>query len=184
MPVGKAESKRQIPTDHKKEVCPGCGLVLPVVDGGRHPYIGASASCWALFTKVLAREYGDPAYLAIHRTTVDAYAAQHPGLPEPRSITSVNVHLVGLYLVLERRLEPGFVGTVIGDLTKQNADLRWLPPPATLGSVTVIEVSRQDASIRDHEDAVRAWARSVWAAWAPHRETIVVLAEDAVRSRG
>jgi hypothetical protein len=169
--------------DDKDEVCPGCKLVLPVFYGSRHPYFGATASCWALFLQLLAREYSEPAYMTMHRTTVDAYAAQHPGSAEPRSIQSVNVHLVGLYLVLERRLQPDFVRSVIGGLTKQKSDLCWLPPAATLGSINVMDVL-EAGSPADHENAVRAWGHSVWTAWATHRETIVALAAKALAGFG
>ena len=81
--------------------CPGCGLVLPARDGPAHPYIGASPACWALFGELLAREYADPRYRRVHRTTVDAYATQHPGVPERRSVQSVALHLAGLLLVFE-----------------------------------------------------------------------------------
>ena len=70
-------------TERSFELCPGCGLSLPVVEGPTHPYIGASPSCWALFGQVIAREYGAPAYMKAHQTTVDAYAVQHPGRPGP-----------------------------------------------------------------------------------------------------
>jgi hypothetical protein len=161
------------------ETCPGCGLILPVGQGSPHPYFGASASCYQVFLEVLAREYSDPAYMAIHRLTVDTYAAQHPGRPEPRSIQSVNVHLVGLCLVLERHLQPAFVRSVIGSLTKRKGTLHWLVPPARLGQVTVMDVLDVN-SPADHACAVTEWALAVWRAWAPHHETIAALAAKAV----
>ena len=69
--------------------CPGCGLALPArPDAPKHPYVGASAECWAVYGEVLAREYEDPAYFRVHQLTVDAYAVQHPGAPERRSISN------------------------------------------------------------------------------------------------
>jgi Family of unknown function (DUF5946) len=165
-------------TDEDYETCPGCGLVLLAGQGSRHPYFGATASCYHIFLEILAREYGDPAYMAMHRVTVDAYAAQHPGEPGPRSIQSVNVHLVGLYLVLERRLQPTFVQSVIGSLTRRKNALHWLAPPARLGQVTVVDVLSVKSPI-NYAHAVRAWGLSVWAAWKPHHETIVALAAKA-----
>ncbi len=170
--------------DDKNEVCPGCKLVLSIGSGLRHPYFGASSSCWAKFSELLAREYGDPDYMVMHRTTVDSYAVQHPGTPNPRSIQSVNVHLVGLYLILERNLKPDFVRAIIGALTKQKSHLHWLPPPASRGLLTVMDVLAAE-SPSEHEDAVRAWGRSVWTAWAAlHRETIIVLAANAMARFG
>ena len=45
-------------------------------------------------------------YRSVHGTTVDAYAAQHPGVPSPQTTRSVAIHLIGLYLTLERDLPP------------------------------------------------------------------------------
>src|SRR5918992_2105890 len=88
------------------EICPGCGLWLERVDGPKHPYLGASASCLALYGEVLAREYSDPALLSIHQLTVDAYAVQHPGVPDRRTRQSVALHLLTLCLFLERGADP------------------------------------------------------------------------------
>jgi hypothetical protein len=67
--------------------------------------------------------------MSVHRLTVDAYAAQHPGEPEARSIQSVWVHLAGLYLTLERRLAHQFAARVMSVITKDAHLLEWLNPP-------------------------------------------------------
>jgi hypothetical protein len=161
--------------------CPGCGLYLPPSDGPVHPYVGASPACWALYSEILAREYSDPAYMRVHRLTVDAYCAQHPGVPERRSIQSVNVHLVGLHLVLDRGADGAFARSVIGAITNVLADrLAWLEPPATLGGRTVFDVAAAcDAA--EHGVRVRDWAAAVWAAWHPHHSRIAALADEASR---
>jgi hypothetical protein len=108
---------------------------------------------------------------SIHRLTVDAYAAQHPGKAERRTIQSVWVHLAGLYLILERRLANDFVTRAIGALTKEAEPLVWLEPPERLGSVTVIDVVAASGAI-EHEETVRRWARDVWEAWKPHHKAV------------
>ena len=115
-------------------VCPGCGLVLAVGDGPAHPYIGASAACWALFGELLAREYGDPRYRRVHRTTVDAYAAQHPGVAERRSVGSVAVHLGGLLLVLDEGVPSEHVTAWLRRMHAQSPEWRWLEPPRSPGA--------------------------------------------------
>ncbi len=163
------------------DTCPDCGLVTPYSAGERHPYLGASAACWALFGEVLEREYSNPAYMTVHRTTVDAYAAQHPGEAESRTISSINVHLVGLHLTLERRLHPDFVRRVIGSLTLRKDQMRWLSPPASLGEIRIDHV-RAASSPEDHAARVDAWGRSVWRAWSAHHGEVVALAERAVQA--
>ena len=86
--------------------CPGCGALVPKVGGPTHRYIGASAGCWAAFGEVSEKEYGDFRYARVHGLTVDAYCAQHRGEPTPQAVRSVAVHLVGLYLQMERALLP------------------------------------------------------------------------------
>ena len=167
-----------------ESTCPGCKVVLPAFDGPTHAYMEASPACWELFSRVLAREYGEPEYMAVHRLTVDGYAAQHPGRPEGRTIRSVNSHLVALHLSLDRRLEARFVTRIIGVVVKRlKDDLVWLAPPESLGSITVADVAKV-ANAQSHRAAVRSWAGAVWSAWLPHRAAVLALADKALSIGG
>ena len=112
--------------------------------------------------------------MRIHRLTVDAYAAQHPGKPERRAIQSVWVHLAGLHLVLDRGLAHGFARRVLGALAADSETLDWLTPPADLGAVTVADVARAPDDVA-HAVEVRRWAEAVWRAWRPHHPAVVAL---------
>ena len=165
------------------ETCPDCRCELPAGDSIRHPYLGASASCWSLFNVLLAREYASPALMrSVHRLTVDAYAAQHPGQQERRTIQSVWVHLVGLHLVLERGMANDFATHTIGALTKRADTLVWLEPPGTLGPITVKNIVDAHDSA-PHEEAIRRWARSVWDAWKPHHTAIQTISSELLATR-
>ena len=88
--------------NERSNQCYGCGALVPRVSGAAHKYIGALAGGWAIYGEVLAKEYSEYRILrSAHRLTVDAYAVQHPGNPNPQAIQSVTIHLVGLYLVLQ-----------------------------------------------------------------------------------
>ncbi len=165
--------------DGALEICPDCGVTLPRADGTAHPYFGASASCWALYGEILAKEYSDPRYMKVHRMTVDAYAAQHPGKPERRAIQSVHIHLAGLYLVVEKQAPAAFVRRVIAELTME-PDLCWLEPPDSLGPITIFDVVRA-RSPEAHETIVTQWARAVWAAWQAHHSIVVQRTEKVAR---
>jgi hypothetical protein len=141
------------------------------VKGPTHRYMESSPGCWAAYGIVLAREYSDPAFYDVHRITVDAYAAQHPGQPSPQSIRSVGLHLVRLCLVLERRLPAEKANNAMIAATKAKQAFTWLEPPPSLGPLTVADI-REKLSAAEHEEAVRAWALSVWQAWAAHHETV------------
>ena len=151
--------------------CMGCGGAFADIEGPTHRYLESSPGCWAVFGEVLAREYSDPAYLRVHRLTVDTYAVQHPGRPSAQSIQSVAVHLISLCLVLERGVEMTSATAAIQAAVAHKESYIWLAPPSSLGSITVADIHRaQDAA--EHEKLVRAWAASAWSAWSPHHATV------------
>jgi Family of unknown function (DUF5946) len=137
--------------------CPGCGLVLPAFDGPTHAYIGANASCWALFGELLLRRPGTLA--------TDAYAVQHSGIPERRAIQSVGVHLIGLCLQLEHAANAERHAELLRRVLAQKPNFEWLEPPSPNGSITVVDVL-------GHDHSVEAWAHDVWQAWATHHPTV------------
>ena len=161
-----------MPTEANLRPCVGCGALVPEIEGPTHRYLGASPGCWAVYGEVLEKEYGDYLrYAPVHRLTVDAYAAQHPGVPSPQSIQSVAVHLIRLHLVLERGLRPERANAAMQWTVSRSKGFVWLDPPESLGEITVLDV--RDAKDPDeHIERVREWARSVWEAWAPHHETV------------
>jgi len=107
------------------EVCPGCGRRFPGYSSPVHPYIGSSAGCWAVYGQLLEREYGEFGYPDVHRLTVDAYAAQHPGMPYRQSIQSVAIHLISLHLVLERGASAATVTQAIRAAVRRGG-FKWL----------------------------------------------------------
>jgi hypothetical protein len=151
--------------------CPGCGALLPETDGPTHPYLGASAACWAVYSEVLAKEYGEYRYPSCHQLTVDTYSIQHPGTPSRRSIQSVAVHLISLHLVLERGHSSEEATEGIRRALGHGKDFVWLEPPSPFGDLTILDV-RKAPDYAQHEATVKRWAESVWLAWSPHRETI------------
>jgi hypothetical protein len=115
------------------------------------------------------REFGELRYPAIHRMSVDTYAVQHPGVPEPRAIRSVAVHLMGLCLVLERGFTPEAATSRVGGLVER-ASPSWLEPPVPNGTLTVEHPLA--AAPQEHATRVREWAEDVWRSWQPHHPTV------------
>jgi hypothetical protein len=133
--------------------------------------MGASPSCWALYGDLLARQYEDPAHGTHLRPAVDAYAVQHPGVPERRSIHSVCFHLMRLCLVVERGADPRRTAGLAPQLFVVYADFRWLEPPSPNGRLTVADaLAARDADA--NAAAILAWAEDVWSAWSAHHETV------------
>lgn len=142
------------------ERCAGCGASVPRSDGPTHEYIGASPGCWAIFTE-----------LAMNQLVVDAYAAQHPGTPSRRSIQSVAVHLISLCVQIEHGADAARARDAILAALGIAFRFVWLDPPSWDDALTI-------ADVRDAAGA-RAWAESVWRAWAPHHHTVRAWADLA-----
>lgn len=154
----------------RRSACPGCGVALTEAEGPVHRYMTSSPACWAAYGEVLAREYSDPAWMAAHRLTVDAYAVQHPGDDSRQAVRSVALHLISLHAILER----GVSGPDATRLLQRAAaipDFAWLPPPANRGKTTVEDVLAATCAA-DHEKRVRRWAEDAWQAWGAHHDQV------------
>jgi Family of unknown function (DUF5946) len=102
---------------------------------------------------------------------------QHPGVPERRAIQSVGVHLVALYLVLERGLPAADLSTTLQRVLARPPAWRWLEPPAPNGRLTMGDLagaaSRPAPALRD---AIDGYVRGVWASWAAHHDVVAAWA--------
>ena len=155
--------------------CYGCGALVPDVTWPSHRYVGASPGCWAIYAEVAGGGLLPalpPPYGAL---VVDAYMAQHPGVPGPQSTKSVWVHLIALQLVLEGGWPTSQlirIRKAVGDLFPE---MPWLVPPASRGAITFPDLDEASASDAPLADLARRWVDGVWATWAVHH--------DAVRAR-
>jgi hypothetical protein len=158
------------------EPCPGCGALLPATDGPTHRYIGASPACWALFTAI---GVGEPVIgpSPLGALLVDAYAAQHPGVPSDQAIQSVAVHLITLYGVLVLgRSSASALELRTRPLREQTGSKRgrfqWLTPPDLTRTTTIAAI------VAAPTPAARGvlldeCVRSVWGAWAPVAQPVI-----------
>lgn len=154
-----------------QSTCPGCGALLPAIDGPTHRYMTSTAACYELFNKVLAFEYSDPELLSTHRLTVDTYAVQHPGSEATRQqIQSVGLHLARLGRQLASPMPPSETNDVMLGLGPHKHTLVHLNPPASF-TMTVGEVAKV-AGTSEHSAQVRKWAMATWENWSEHHEYI------------
>jgi hypothetical protein len=155
----------------EQSACPGCGVRLPAIEGPVHRYMHSSPACWHAFGIVLAREYEDRAYFAVHNLTVDAYAVQHPGDASPQALQSVGLHLMRLHLQLELGVAPAQVLALTREAVKDKGRFARLSRPGFMGDVTVVDVvAARNAA--EHGQAVHAWAHAAWQAWAHHHDAV------------
>ena len=138
-------------------------------------YFNASPECYGVFTEVIGAEFGNVVLFShAHQLTVDAYAAQHAG--GPHRDKSVDVHLTGLHLVFERGIKPPEVAPLLQKMASRVEEWPHFDPPAVRGAMTIFDVAIADS----HIDAVRAWSRGVWDAWAPHHAAVSALFEKHI----
>jgi hypothetical protein len=112
--------------------------------------------------------HGDPRF--IHQHVVDAWAAQ--SADRASKPISVAFSVAGLYLHLER----GFTGREVQlahmRLGRRKSVWPVFDLPADRGTVTVIDVMAEAAG-PERDRAIDRWCASVWAAYAPQRETVI-----------
>ena len=153
--------------------CPSCGAPLGGREGCQGAFDVLSASAWA-----------SPVRAAVHNLVVDAYAMQHPE-EYGRSPKSYAAHLCGLCCGVEHA----------GDRQLYWSIARWLDGARqvdkpqllrTRGDRTIADVAKiTDAAA--FADAVRAWATSVWAAYAAQHDQArrwLTLVSSAADTRG
>jgi hypothetical protein len=98
----------------------------------------------------------------------DAYAAQHPGVPERRAIQSVCLHLILLCAPLERQWRAQrAVHLRRRALARPPTAWRWLDPQLPLGSLTIAHVATA-ADATQRSARLRTWAEDVWSAYGAH----------------
>ena len=164
---------------NNKVKCHGCGALVDVKAGKPHDYIGATQGCWDLYCLILEKQYGEYNYPQLsHRLTVDTYAIQHPGHTTSRAIQSVSVHLVSLFCIFERGLDPRTATQKMEKILAKGTKFEWLEPPIQNGQKTVIDVLAT-TNLAEHENKVLEWAKDVWNCWfLKHGQTVENLYND------
>lgn len=160
------------------ETCPDCGAVLPKFDGPTHRYLGASASCWALYAALSGGGEPPIAPGPLNALLIDAYAAQHPGTPSNQAIQSVAVHLLTLYGVLERgvsidravwlRTRPLRAGA-----RPKHSRFVWLTPPSFANTLKVADIVAAPTPTA-RAARLSEYVRSVWSAWRQTEHTATI----------
>lgn len=153
--------------------CPGCGALVPDIDGPVHKYVPSAPGCWLTFGEVQADEAQRFRYPPAHRMVVDAYMAQHPGdASDRRDRQSVFVHLVGLCAVLEHDIAHPYVTKLLGRVLRhRQGAFPILARTEGPGTLTVLHMIGA-ADLEDYERRALEWARAVWDSWSAHHELI------------
>ena len=153
------------------ESCIGCGPTVPRIEGPTHRYMTAAPGCWARYGELSGTLAASPKLQSARQFTVDAYAAQHPGTPNPQAIQSVAVHLMSLYAYLERGQSVAAAPQLLQRAASAKGVYHWLTPPSFRCSRTVFDLPRPGAG-PVVTAAAKEWAESVWGAWRAHHSQV------------
>ncbi len=144
-----------------------------------HGYYNASPECWLVYTEVLAAEYSNAVIFGqVHQLTVDAYAVQHAGGSHPDK--SVDIHLCGLHLVLERGIKPVAAPAIMQRIAGIVDAWPHFAPPPQVSAMTVADIA-MTKSMSDHIEIVKKWAALVWKAWSAYHDAVAELAARGTR---
>ena len=156
------------------ETCPDCRVRLPKpeVDGHTHPYIGASPSCWTLFSNLWNGGTPPLASFSLRPLILDAYCVQHHGTPSPQAIQSVAIHALTLYGVLNQGYKPDQTVWIRQRLLRdmkipKHERFEWLTPPAFEQCTTIADIVEEPTPEARSEKA-QAYIEEVWTLWQGH----------------
>ncbi|MAT97035.1 MAG: hypothetical protein CL608_07830 [Anaerolineaceae bacterium] len=166
------------PSNLQDEVCPDCGVVLPQLSesGAAHRYVGASPSCWQLFSYLLNAGEPPVAPGQLNPLLLDAYCVQHHGTPSPQAVNSVAVHALALHGVLVAGVAPENALWIRQQALRDSADkgkhgrFYWLEPPELGKMLTVADIVNAPTPAARSEQ-LQAYVQSVWQAWSNRHGT-------------
>jgi len=164
----------------QETICPGCGLRMPArtTTTTSRGYYNVSDECWELYTEVLGSEYSNAVLFGqVHQLTVDSYAVQHAGGPHPDK--SLDVHLFGLYLALEKGIRSPYIPPLLQRLATVMEVWPHYEPPTKRVALTVFDVAFCD-STEDHIRVVKDWSRAVWESWSEYHTEVARLVSHSL----
>jgi hypothetical protein len=123
------------------------------------------------FGDLLALEYENAEFRAVHELTVDAYALQHPGEKSSQTLNSANVHLTGLYSSFVLGIPIKRLHEVKKEVANHKDRFVWLDPPDNMGDITVADVLKSRTAV-EHCAKVKEWAEYIFEKWNIHHSTI------------
>jgi hypothetical protein len=168
------------------EECPGCGAYLPI-EGGiapSHSYVGASPSCWSIFSNLMVGE-PEVAPSKLGELVRDAYLAQHHGTLSAQAIQSVAVHLLVLYGVLRLKEAPSRSVWILARASRPELKYKkerfvWLEPPETNQNEKLSEVVT-GITPEERRDRLERYIQGVWSNWsARHLEQLATWYQEYI----
>jgi len=167
--------------------CPGCKIILPIkenipYEGNLARYGVTSPECLALFNELLLKEYE---YNRPILARFDAYGVQHPPYKEIQeklkvssryiaaSKQSVAIHLIALYLMLEKKLPLSDIPIIMNRILSSGIALEneVLITPKQLGDLNIAAVTKA-CNKEEHIQLAWLWNQSAWNAWQIYHDKV------------
>jgi hypothetical protein len=128
--------------------------------------LGGTEGCIARSHELLVQAQQDARYAGVYRLAFDAFCLQHPqryGV----SAKSYAAHLMGLCHGIEHADRPKTYWAIPAWLNRPR-EIKKPPLVNERGRMTIADVA-PGLSPEEHASRVRAWAESVWRAYAPQQ---------------
>ena len=154
-------------------ICPGCNLMLPVVNNPPEPHYRNSPECEQLLMDLSYYTLSLQTPEFIHQLVVDAYPAQHYG-PMVKPIT-ITFALIGLYLANEHGYSGRKVQLAHLALARKNKIWPNFTRPQQQAKYTIQDVLNAPAG-KERDQMIKNWSRSVWEIWSAQQEQVRQLA--------
>ena len=142
--------------------------------------LGGIEHCVARTHELLVQAQQDARYAFAYRLAFDAFCMQHPeryGVSEK----SYAAHLMGLCHGVEHSERPNTYWAIPAWLN-QPREIKKPPLLTTRGSRTIADIA-PDLPPEEHASRVRAWAESVWQAYAPQQALAREWLKQALREK-
>lgn len=168
---GMSHGAGQIEIMSKQVQCIGCGAWVPDINEEPSYHKGASPGCWAVYLEWLVKENEWYGYPAVHRFLTDCYVVQHP-YNHPKTIRSLNVHLISLCCMVERRYAPDRATKIMAGISGEfKARFTWLTPPTPDYAITILNIPKS-RNLEAYSSMMYDWADCVWNGWKQHHDVI------------
>lgn len=154
----------------KTVTCPGCGLIHPDLGLPRPPERRMTGECAAEAALVMAAFYQGE-LISGRQYVIDALACQHPDRTTRRAVQTTALCLMTMDLYFECDQPVGDGSAMHQEQMRTHPDIFVAldaPDLTTALSHRHVAAGPHD----EYADRAEQWARTVWAAWAPHHRQV------------
>lgn len=170
--------------------CPGCKTEYQYQEGPIDRYGVMSPECLNTLNELLLKEGEYFGYPPAHRLIIDSNAVQHPPNIELQLTLGINqrfidasnqsvfIHLIALYIALEKKVEPQNISKIMDKILSKGVSfekLETIKAPKDLGTIKIVDIRKQlenQITLPEYTNLAWDWARAAWNAWQSYHPII------------